>query len=194
MRTLMTAAALTALLAAAPAFAQDPAPVDTPAATQAAPDQTTTPQATTPPAMNDNSATVKSQDQVQTPAPAAQPYLAQQSEGQWLATDLIGVTVQNPQGDKLGDVNDLVVADNGPVQAVVIGVGGFLGIGEKSVAVAFDRIQRSTDESGKAKFVLTASKEELDQAPPFVTTAEMQRQQQMNEPATTSSTTAPATN
>jgi hypothetical protein len=190
----MTAAALTALLAATPVFAEDPAPTDNPPATQAAPDQTTPPQATTPPATNDNSATEKSQDQVSTPAPAGQPFLAQQSEGQWLTGDLIGANVLNPQGDTLGEVNDLVVADKGPVQAVVIGVGGFLGIGQKNVAVAFDRIQRSTDESGKAKFVLAATKEELDQAPPFVTTAEMQRQQQMNAPATTSSTTAPATN
>jgi hypothetical protein len=180
MKTLMTAAALAALLAATPSLAEDRAPVDQPAATGAAPTENATPPAT----QGNDAATEKSQDHVlTTPAEKGPAFLNTQNEGQWLASNLIGTTVQNPAGESLGDINDVVIAGEGPVQAVVIGVGGFLGIGEKNVAVAFDRIQRTTDQDGKSLFVLNATKEELEQAPPFMTLAEIRQQQEADQPA-----------
>jgi len=59
----------------------------------------------------------------------------------------------------------------------VIGVGGFLGIGEKNVAVAFASLNKTTDADGNIKLVLNASKEELDAAAAFVTVAEQKRQE-----------------
>jgi hypothetical protein len=180
MKTLMTAAALAALLAATPSLADDRAPVDQPAATEAAPAEN----ATSPATQGNDAATEKSQDQVlTTPAQKGPAFLSTQNEGQWLASNLIGSTVQNPAGESLGDINDVLVSGEGPVQAVVIGVGGFLGIGEKNVAVAFDRIERTTGEDGKPLFVLNATKEELDQAPPFMTLAELRQQQDADKPA-----------
>jgi putative membrane protein len=73
--------------------------------------------------------------------------------GQFRASKLIGVNIYgSEQGnrndtDKIGDINEVIVDRNGQIQAVVIGVGGFLGIGEKDVAIPFNQIEwRTSDE------------------------------------------------
>jgi hypothetical protein len=71
----------------------------------------------------------------------------------------------------------------------VIGVGGFLGIGAKNVAVAFDQIEQSTDEDGNLKLILNASKEDLDAAPAYMTLAQMKREAEANRPADPMATT-----
>src|SRR3954453_15499844 len=69
-------------------------------------------------------------------APAVLNYLARQSASQRLATSFIGKNVYDPDGQKIGDVSDVVLdATNGAATAIVMGVGGFLGIGQKDVAV-----------------------------------------------------------
>ncbi|MCT7378468.1 PRC-barrel domain-containing protein [Chelativorans salis] len=58
-----------------------------------------------------------------------------------LASNLIGETVYSGRGDdaqNIGKVNDLVISDDGEVEAIVVGVGGFLGIGQKEVALQYD--------------------------------------------------------
>jgi sporulation protein YlmC with PRC-barrel domain len=94
--------------------------------------------------------------------------------GDHLASNLIGETVYSSHSDDaetIGDINDLVVNDQGPIDAVVIGVGGFLGVGEKNVAVQFDSIEWTVDENGSQYAVLTATQEELEAAPAFDTAA-----------------------
>ena len=61
--------------------------------------------------------------------------------GQWRATKLTGVAVYNNNNEKIGDVNELIVGRDGKVEAVVIGVGGFLGMGEHLAAVPFDKVK-----------------------------------------------------
>ena len=61
--------------------------------------------------------------------------------GQWRATKLSGVSVYNNNNEKIGDVNELIVARDGKIEAVVIGVGGFLGMGEHLAAVPFDKVK-----------------------------------------------------
>ncbi|SNY91318.1 PRC-barrel domain-containing protein [Cohaesibacter sp. ES.047] len=92
--------------------------------------------------------------------------------GQVLATGLLGKEVYSgaPNGDEepelIGDVNDIVMTGDGVAKAAVIGVGGFVGLGEKDVAVDFKRIQwRAWD--GEPHLVLTTSKEDLETAPEF---------------------------
>lgn len=60
--------------------------------------------------------------------------------GNWRASKLIGMTVYNQANEKLGDVNELIVDPTGKVSAVVIGVGGFLGMGEHDVAVSMSQL------------------------------------------------------
>jgi len=61
--------------------------------------------------------------------------------GQWRATKLTGVAVYNNDNEKIGDVNELIVGRDGKMEAVVIGVGGFLGMGEHLAAVPFDKVK-----------------------------------------------------
>ncbi len=92
---------------------------------------------------------------------------------QILASDLLGKSVYNGAGDdadSVGDVNDVLMGPDGEAEAVVIGVGGFLGIGEKEVAVDFERISW-VDRDGSRWLIIDSSKEELEGAPAFDRTA-----------------------
>src|SRR5215211_7723359 len=60
--------------------------------------------------------------------------LTQASPDQWRSSKLVGLTVYGPNNERIGEINEVLVDRNGKVDAVVIGVGGFLGIGEKDVA------------------------------------------------------------
>lgn len=94
---------------------------------------------------------------------------------QVLASSVLGKTVytgSDEQGEAIGDVNDVVINASGGAEAMVIGVGGFLGIGEKDVAVGFDRVSWS-DRDGQRIIVVSATKEELQAAPEFDRTALM---------------------
>ena len=80
-------------------------------------------------------------------APAPKP-IPEQAEHQVRAQSLLGVDVSNGQ-DTIGKVSDLVVTDDGRVDAIVVGVGGFLGIGEKRVALAWDSIKLTEQDGGR---------------------------------------------
>ncbi|ESY84636.1 PRC-barrel domain-containing protein [Mesorhizobium australicum] len=115
-----------------------------------------------------------------------------------LATNIIGENVYNGTGDdaqKIGDVNDIVLTKEGKAQSLIIGVGGFLGMGEKNVAYDFAKAKWA-QKNGDRWLVAQTTKEELQAQPDFdrkaydpapATTAS-------NEPAATapSATTAPA--
>lgn len=64
-------------------------------------------------------------------------------KGGWRASKLMGLDVYNEANEKLGDVNELILDMSGKVTAVVIGVGGFLGMGEHDVAVSMDKLRFS---------------------------------------------------
>lgn len=82
------------------------------------------------------------------------------------ASDFIGKRVYTRAGEDIGEVADLIVTDNGAVQAVVLGVGGFLGIGEKDVAVTMQAIEMMP-EGDTTRLVVDASKEQLTNAPDY---------------------------
>lgn len=89
---------------------------------------------------------------------------------QYLSQNLIGANVRSgnaSDGNDIGDVNDLVMSKSGQVDAAVIGVGGFLGIGEKDVAVPFDQLQLTRGEDQDPQIALNATKDQLTQAPSF---------------------------
>ena len=71
----------------------------------------------------------------------AEHFLAQEQPGQWRGSKLVGLNVYGPDNEKVGDINEIIVDQNGKVDAAVIGVGGFLGIGEKDVAVSFSQLK-----------------------------------------------------
>jgi sporulation protein YlmC with PRC-barrel domain len=69
-------------------------------------------------------------------------WITQLQPDQWQTSNLEGLDVYSSNnGDKIGDISELIFNNSGKVQAVVIGVGGYLGIGERDVAVPFDQIR-----------------------------------------------------
>jgi hypothetical protein len=159
-KTFATAAALGALMISG-AFAQTPAP--TPPAAN--------PPATTAPTMPNTMPNSRA-------ATTAPQFIAAQKSDQWLASKFNGTDVLGPNNEKIGDVNDLLFSKDGKVIGVVVGVGGFLGIGEKDVALdmnAFQVVPASTGSTSSAtmsdpndvKLKVTWTKEQLKEAPSF---------------------------
>jgi hypothetical protein len=75
-------------------------------------------------------------------------------------------SVYDPSENKIGDVTDLMIDNNGNVTAAIIGVGGFLGVGQKDVVIPFKELKVSARD-GKDRFVLNRTKEELKLAPAY---------------------------
>src|SRR3954447_6075695 len=62
-------------------------------------------------------------------------------QGNWRASKMVGLNVYNNNNESIGSINDLLTDKSGNIKAVVIGVGGFLGVGEHLVAVPFDQVK-----------------------------------------------------
>lgn len=78
-----------------------------------------------------------------TPAVTAGKTAAEQNlagQGKWRASKLMGVDIYGPDDKKVGDITEVLFDKTGKVEMVTIGVGGFLGIGAKDVAVPFDQV------------------------------------------------------
>jgi hypothetical protein len=73
-------------------------------------------------------------------------FITQQQPNQWRASRLIGLDVYGANNEKIGDVNEVLVDRQGNADAVVVGVGGFLGIGEKNVALPFNAFEWQMEE------------------------------------------------
>lgn len=84
----------------------------------------------------------------------------------WLASDVYGAGVYDPKENKIGDVDDLVISREGRITKAVIGVGGFLGVGKKDVAVPFTDLKVTT-KNDKTWLVLDTTKDQLKAAPAF---------------------------
>ena len=117
MKNILAAALLSVTALSGSAYAQTAQPADR-----------TAPAATTAPAVT----TSKSADKLML-------------KGQWRASKLIGLNVYNEANEKLGDINELVLDKDGKINAVVIGVGGFLGMGEHDIAVSMDKLKFKED-------------------------------------------------
>lgn len=82
-----------------------------------------------------------------TTSPAPAPVAASDSSytGNWRASKVVGLDVYNSSNESLGSINDLLTDQSGNIKAVVLGVGGFLGVGEHLVAVPYDKIKFVTE-------------------------------------------------
>ncbi|MFD1327365.1 PRC-barrel domain-containing protein [Mycoplana ramosa] len=199
-KTLLTSVAAGAILlgaAVAPAaFAQDTTqPAQPETHTQMKTDQS--------PAMPDASADpVKPMDNAQT-TPSTDPavttamdktYLTEQSPDEISANTYIGQSVYNAADESIGSIHDLIIEKDGGITAAVIGVGGFLGIGEKWVAVPFGNISiAQAPDGGEVKLTTTETAESLQAAPEFKTlTQKVAERSTVDTTATGSTTMAPA--
>jgi sporulation protein YlmC with PRC-barrel domain len=73
-------------------------------------------------------------------APAAASDTSSQFQGHWRASKVVGLNVYNDKNESVGSINEILMDKSGNIQAVVLGVGGILGVGEHLVAVPFDKI------------------------------------------------------
>ena len=118
------------------------------------------------------------QSQPATPAPAttaqAQPaagnakFVASQKSDQWMASKFKGTDVLGSDNQKIGDISDILFDKTGKIEAFVVSVGGFLGVGSKEVALApgaFDVVPGQNGSADKLKVAMT--KDELKAAQHF---------------------------
>lgn len=99
-------------------------------------------------------------------------YLTVQSADQISAKTYMGQSVYNGQNESIGSINDLILQKQGGVVAAVVGVGGFLGMGQKNVAVPFDKISATQNpQDGTIKLTTTETADSLKAAPEFKTLA-----------------------
>jgi len=164
-RTLLATTALSLLLTAG-AIAQEAPATPAPATTDApaAPAATDAPAAPAPV----ESGAIETTD-TDEPWDISAGYTAVDSDN--LASELIGQPIYSTNGDDaedIGKVSDVVFSEDGQITAVVIGVGGFLGIGEKSVAVDFKSLEFTVAADNTERWVLPTTKEALTAAPDFV--------------------------
>src|SRR5215203_1746808 len=79
-------------------------------------------------------------DRATTAAPAAASDTSS-FKGNWRSSKLVGLNVYNDSNESLGSINDLLMDKSGNIKAAVIGVGGFLGVGEHLVAIPLDKVK-----------------------------------------------------
>ena len=102
-------------------------------------------------------------------------FIASQSQDQWVFSKFKGTDVLGPDNAHIGDVSDLLFDKNGRIAGVIVGVGGFLGIGEKYVAIDLSAFQvvpadvnsttaSKSDDPSNIKMRVSLTKDQLKQA------------------------------
>ena len=85
--------------------------------------------------------------------------------GEIRASKLIGSKVTNSANESVGEINDVVLGRGGKVAAVIIGVGVFLGMGERDVAISYAGLKFAKDSSDRNIITVNATKDQLKAAP-----------------------------
>ena len=180
------AAATIAAVSSTIVLAQSPAPPTTektkiPAVTEPGPAATAKPAATTPmpppgstaaapptesaPSMNP-ATTDTASEAIKEAASKEQPPLTE-APGDIATSKLVGASVYNTQNENIGEIEDLIISSSGTVSTVVIGVGGFLGIGEKKVAMPYSALKAEKGDNNLIKIVVEGTRESLMAQPDF---------------------------
>jgi sporulation protein YlmC with PRC-barrel domain len=103
---------------------------------------------------------------VATAAMAASEMMTSVPSGSLTVTDWYKQSVYDPSNSKIGQVTDVLVSTDGKIDALIVGVGGFLGAGQKDVAVSFDSVQKSVRDN-KIYLTMNTTKDALKSAPGF---------------------------
>jgi sporulation protein YlmC with PRC-barrel domain len=136
--------------------------------------QTTTDQPTTTPPP----ATEGAEPEAVEPA-AGEAIIPEQTETQLTAEDLMGIPVVGSGDEEIGKVEDLIFDEQEKITGVVVGVGGFLGIGKKEVGLDWDQAKlEENQDSGSKRIVISMTKADLEAAPDFKTTEERKAEEE----------------
>jgi hypothetical protein len=118
-------------------------------------------------------------------APVPGQIVTQEADTVLADRDFIGQTVYAADKAKIGAISDLILSKDGTaVQGFVIGVGGFLGIGERNVALKMEKLKVSTNQDGSVMLTMDMSKDELSKAPVFKTKRDIEAEQKRSETPT----------
>jgi len=90
------------------------------------------------------------------------------ASGEISASELLDENVVNAANETVGDIDDVILDANGKVASVVVGVGGFLGMGEKTVALPFENLSFARDNDNDLVVSTNVTKENLQAAPAYV--------------------------
>lgn len=165
MKRLLATTALGMLLVASPALAQTsqdtPSP-PTPQVEQNQPDSSTP--STMPPATEAPGA-AGSDDM--TKSDTAQAEKASPLDKDTLASKMLGVAVENASGETIGEINDILLGQDGTVKSALVGVGGFLGMGQKNVAIDFSELNIKRDDGNNLAVTVSMSAESLEAMPAY---------------------------
>ena len=129
-------------------------------------------QSSSPPSSSSDTPAAKTES---SSTPAAKPegsgklnFVSSQKPDQWLATKFKGTDVVGSDNEKIGDVSDILFDKSGKVEAIIISVGGFLGVGAKEVALALNSFDVVPGQNGASdKLKLSATKDQLKDAQNF---------------------------
>ncbi len=94
-------------------------------------------------------------------------FISAQNQDQLLASKFKGSNVEGANNEKIGDVSDILFTKDGKIEAYIVSVGGFLGVGAKEVALAPSSVQMSKDDKDNIKLKVSLNKDQLAQAPDF---------------------------
>jgi len=101
-------------------------------------------------------------------------YLSNQPANSYRADDLIGSDLKSrPDNETIGSISDLLIDENGQIVAVIVEVGGFLGLGKKDVAISWDSVEHRMNEKGDEHvFTVSSTKNALKNAPEYKSKAD----------------------
>lgn len=160
--TRLLATSAVALVIAGPAIAQ----TSSPAMPQDKPDAAAQPSAGTSGASGDSTAA----------AASGGSFIDEQGDMQKLSSEIVGLRVTDSQNKKLGSVSALILDDQNKVVGAVLEVGGFLGLGSKSVGVPWDKVDIQSGDSPRV--VIQMTEQEIVDAPEFRTLADIRKEEE----------------
>lgn len=135
-------------------------------ATDPATDTTMTTDPAADPMATDMEAGEADQAEAAAASAAAEKVEQQQAQNELRIDWITGTSVQSPQGENIGSISDVIVdGDTSELKAAIVGVGGFLGIGQKQIALPWDQLQINYD---AREIVTDLTREEADAAPEYV--------------------------
>lgn len=93
--------------------------------------------------------------------------LSEVQTGDISAEEFVGTTVYGANDETIGEIGDVILSEDGNVEAVIVDVGGFLGVGEKQVAVSMENLAFLSDEDGSMYLYTQFTQEQLDAQPAY---------------------------
>lgn len=166
MRKLLLTTALALPMSFGAAFAQDTAPATDPAMEPAQAETTTTEPVVVETETTGEADMEVEADESAAAASAAEKVEMEQAANEWRVDWITGTNVTSPEGENIGSISDLILdGETGQMKAAIIGVGGFLGIGEKQIALPWADLVINSDAQ---QISSDLTREEADAAPEYV--------------------------